>query len=722
MSLAALIGVVSASVLGVLCLLYVIIGPVIVKSDEVAIIEKKFSSKSLSNGAFIALNGEAGYQADILRAGLHFRCRIIYKIHKCPLITIKQGKIGYVFARSGESLDVDQTLGKHVECNTFQDTRMFLENGGQKGPQRTILREGTYAFNLAQFVIITEEETYFLPIGNRAENDEITDMANEIKRRDGFSPIVIDSSADSLGVIVTFEGKSLPSTEIIAPIVGNDSNNLETYHNSFQNIEAFLKAGGFKGRQEQVLIEGTYFINRLFATVEFARKTIIDVSMVGVVNAFAGQKGEDLSGAEYTHGELVQVGCRGIWEQPLSPGKYPLNPFACNVITVPTDNFALKWVSDSSGQYNYDEQLRELSVITKDGFQPLIPLSVVVHINYKDAPKMIQRFGSVKKLVEQTLDTIISAHFKQVAETKTFLELVQNKASIAKEVMERMKEEFKRFNLELEDVLIDTPKANNDPRITQLIEQLATRQLSKEQVQTYAAQMEASAKEKELKALQAKANQQEDLTRSQIQIEIKENDAEAKRKVAEKEAEQLRIETDATAYQTQKNAEVEANKIKILAEAESKKIKDIADAEAHKEKAVGEAIADASAKQVEAYGGANLLVQKEISLAFAKAIESGQVQIVPNNMITNGGEGQSNPLENLLSLMAISKLDSEDVFKQNTATKTEEAPVVEETKEEPNAADVVAEPQEEEIDLTKDLVSEAEMKQSENNESHSFIY
>jgi len=49
-----------------------------------------------------------------------------------------------------------------VRTADFLDVRRFLSEGGQKGPQRTILREGTYAINLAQFVIITREHIYGL--------------------------------------------------------------------------------------------------------------------------------------------------------------------------------------------------------------------------------------------------------------------------------------------------------------------------------------------------------------------------------------------------------------------------------------------------------------------------------------------------------------------------------------------------------------------------------
>jgi uncharacterized membrane protein YqiK len=64
-----------------------------------------------------------------------------YIVHIAPLVTIPQGKIGYVFARDGQLLSPTQTLAANVEANDFQDVATFLQNGGQGGPQRMILRE-----------------------------------------------------------------------------------------------------------------------------------------------------------------------------------------------------------------------------------------------------------------------------------------------------------------------------------------------------------------------------------------------------------------------------------------------------------------------------------------------------------------------------------------------------------------------------------------------------
>src|SRR4029453_16930654 len=128
-------------------------------------VENFWSQKgSLTDGRIVALEGEAGFQAELLRGGLHagfFPWQ--YRIHKEPLVLISESKVGYVYARDGSPLPPSQTLGRIVDCNYFQDARAFLEHEGQRGRQRAILREGVFAINLALFVVITEDKVFSGP-------------------------------------------------------------------------------------------------------------------------------------------------------------------------------------------------------------------------------------------------------------------------------------------------------------------------------------------------------------------------------------------------------------------------------------------------------------------------------------------------------------------------------------------------------------------------------
>lgn len=620
--------IVIAVVVGVLFLIWAS-GIRIIPNNKIAIVEKWWSGKGSLKEQIIALNGEAGFQPEVVRGGIHFFTPFMYKVHICPLVTIPQGQIAYVFSRDGQPLDPTQTLGRIVpEGSNFQDVRGYLLNGGQKGPQRGIIREGTYAFNLAQFIIITEDKIYYLPMGNNNEAATIAKMAEGLRQRDGFKPIVIKGADDKVGIVTVHDGPSLNKNDIIAPTVGDDSSNPEIYHNNFQDPEKFLKAGGFRGRQHQVLVEGTYFINRLFATAELIDKTVIDVGYVGVVVSYIGPRGIDSSGEEYKHGELVEQGCRGVWSVPLMPGKYAFNTYSGKIIRVPTTNIILKWISNQSGVHRFDENLTEVSLITKDAFEPSLPLSVVMHIDYKKAPLVIQRFGDIKMLVDQTLDPMISAYFKNIGQTKTLIQLIQERNEIQNMASNEMKAKFEHYNLELEEVLIGTPTASkNDDKIEVILTQLRSRQIAMEQIETYSQQQKAAEKEKELKEAESKAAQQRYLTESQINIDIQSNQGKAE-------------------YQRSLQ--------------EAAKIKAIAEAEAEREARVGIGKAIAVDEQVKAYGGPQYQVTQDIMNKFTAAVEKSGIEIVPRTVVNMGGSengsNASNVFQMLLGLIMSEKL------------------------------------------------------------------
>ena len=221
------------------------------------------------------------------------------------------------------------------------------------------------------------------------------------------------------------------------------------------------------------LTDGTYFINRWFATVEIIPKTVVPIGYVGVVVSYYGQAGRDLSGDAFRHGERVAEGERGVWERPLGPGKYPFNTYAGNIILVPTTNFVLHWITGKSESHRYDESLRSIDLVTKDAYEPMLPLSVVVHIDYQKAPSVIQRFGDVKKLITQTLDPMLSAYFRDVAHKKTMLELLHQRDAIQAEAREELRRKFREFDIECVDVLIGKPDtAEAGGKIETLLEQL----------------------------------------------------------------------------------------------------------------------------------------------------------------------------------------------------------------------------------------------------------
>src|SRR5262249_8467555 len=216
-----------AAVVAIVILLRISNGFRYIPNNQVGIVEKLWTTKGSIEGGFIALNGEAGYEPEVLRGGLHVFFPFMYRIHKSDLVTVGQGKIAYVFARDGAALAPSQVLASNDtdEKSDFQDARTFLTSGGQKGPQRKIMREGTSAINTPHYAIFTDDRVYGHALSQQ-ERGILDAMRQTISDRSGFEPVVIATDQDVVGIVTVHDGPSLPPGEIIAPEVGTDLKNV----------------------------------------------------------------------------------------------------------------------------------------------------------------------------------------------------------------------------------------------------------------------------------------------------------------------------------------------------------------------------------------------------------------------------------------------------------------------------------------------------------------
>ena len=108
-----------------------LLGVVYIPHSRVGIIEKLWSSRgSLSEGRIIAARGEAGMQSRLLRGGIHFGLfPWQYRIHKAPLVTVAEGRIGYNTVRAPKGAHRLRRVAPH--CMVVN-----LVRSGRKQPQR----------------------------------------------------------------------------------------------------------------------------------------------------------------------------------------------------------------------------------------------------------------------------------------------------------------------------------------------------------------------------------------------------------------------------------------------------------------------------------------------------------------------------------------------------------------------------------------------------------
>jgi uncharacterized membrane protein YqiK len=548
-------------------------GVVIVPEDSAGIVNKKYvlfgQHRTLPAGAIIALNGEAGLQADALAPGLHFGLwpwQYVVTLQK--FITIGQDTIGIVEARDGNPLKDGHVLARRVNCNSFQDARAFLQDGGERGPQMTVIPPGTYRINTALFTVQGAK--------------------------------VLDIPDNMLGIVTTKEGRPLAAGEIASqPVDG---------HNSFQDAQAFVDGGGGKGLQEQVILAGRYFINPRFATVEIKETTIVPIANVGVVIAYIGREGRDVTGDAFKHGNLVNKGEKGVWVEPMDPGKYPINPYTHRVEIVPTANVVLNWATGKTEAHNLDKNLSTITVRSSDGFTFNLDVSQIIHIPRSEAPKVIARFGSMVNLVTQVLEPTIGNYFRNAAQGSDVIDFLRTRRERQDDARKQISSALTDYNVVAVDTLIGDitpPEA--------LMTTLTDRKLAEQEKVTYDTQRLAEETRKELQQATAMADTQASVVAAERQVQIQEFQASAAVKTAEGQAASRKLVADGEAYATRATG----------------------NADAEKTKAVGTAEADVIKLKIASMDSGNYA-----GIEISKALASSGFKLVPDVVVSgNGGNG-----------------------------------------------------------------------------------
>lgn len=123
-----------------------------VGSDSVGVVYKHAMGPSLKEGRILAVKGEMGPQADILRPGWHFGYwPVIYTVKTVPLTEVKSGQVGIIETVDGLPMDGGQLFApewSRDEVQKMLDARYFLTDGkGRKGKQVTVLTPGRYPLN-----------------------------------------------------------------------------------------------------------------------------------------------------------------------------------------------------------------------------------------------------------------------------------------------------------------------------------------------------------------------------------------------------------------------------------------------------------------------------------------------------------------------------------------------------------------------------------------------
>lgn len=507
---------------------WLFLGMKFIREREVGIVVKRFALRNLPPGQIIALRGEAGIQADVLSPGLHFFYWFWqYSVSRTGLVEVPQDHIALIVANAGAAIPPGRILGRSIDCDHFQDARAFLSSGGEKGRQNALLTAGTYRINTALFEVITPWN---------APTHGINAAALRIHKVE----------PDLVGIVTTLDGAPIDDGDIAGVLVPG--------HDNFQNAQAFLDAGGRRGLQEQVVLSGQWNINPWFAQIEQVPMVEIPIGHVGVVISYVGKAHEDVSGADFKHGDLVLAGHKGVWVSPLLPGKHPINTHVARVELVPTTNIVLNWATRTEA-HAYDAKLNSITVRSRDGFAFNLDVSQIIHIGANEAPRVISRAGSLQNLVDHVLQPLVGNYFRNSAQDYTVLDFLSARSQRQAEAARHIETALREYDVEAIDTLIGdiTPPET-------LMKTQTDRKIAEEQRKTYEVQEAAETQRQQLVRQTSLADIQHQVVGAEQGVQISELHARAAVRKSEGEAESTRLRAggEADAIRATGNAKAEA--------------------------------------------------------------------------------------------------------------------------------------------------------------------
>jgi uncharacterized membrane protein YqiK len=726
-------------------------------------LERRWVGKSMTDGRTVALAGEIGLQAKILGPGLHWFIPFINKAMKHPVIVVGANQFLALEAVTGVDLPVGEFFGKPVLCNDFKDAEMFLRNNGQKGYQLAMLPPGEYMINphvfswkIGQEIVIGEDEVGMIeasvgapiPAGrifaDPVECNGFADAEMFLKNGGQKGPqipvitpgklrvnpflftchknAVTTIPGGCLGTVYAVDGKPVPDGSLLAIKVDGHDNfqkgsdfikaggqkgrqleilmpgsyrintmlfkvenehpwvNIEAdkigvvtvmegkpitdpkeiaaaevdlaLHGNFQNAAAFLAAGGQKGLQIPVLRSGNYAINPWFASVEVEPMTLVDIGKCGVVISFVGKEGDDTSD-EKVNAKIVENGCKGIWKEPLGPGKHPINTKCYKVEMVPTNQITLSWADSRTNAHDLDSNLKTITLRTADAFSVNMDVNVIIHIPMANAPKVIANQGSIASLISQVLEPAISSHFRNAAQYIKALDLYTKRKELQETAKVHIVNVLKEHFIDSKDTLIADVVLP-----VELTKIVSDKQIAEQEKETRKVQTEAENERKNLANMKAQADMQQDVVKSERGVEIAKNLASSAKEAANGAAEASKLKANADAENTKVTANAKAEATKVNASADAEAVEKVGTAEAKVIELKGDATGKAYEKQAAAMGKESFA-----QLQMIEQIAGSDMKLIPDVLITGnggGGQGGGGQLENMLGLILVEKLTGKE--------------------------------------------------------------
>ena len=441
----------------------------------------------------------------------------------------------YVHVESDEIAVLNKIYG-----TTSLPTEHIVATNGEKGPQAEILTPGWHPWFLVNVIYQVENKKIVsIPSGKYGflNAKDGAPLRPDQYLADAF-PAEHELDMLDAEYFLTHGGQRGPQTTILTP----GSYRLNTYLWDLSIYNAVDVAEGSVGVVKSNVIAAVNFGNMLAERPSSCPQKRVSTSSSG--EAVADKKKEDEG---VLTAILVPVGCIGVWEQALQPGRYYVNEAAYKVSMISTrvqtwefkGGYKRRYIDlslDQAGNLKQTEHSDTEGIKKPDGAADpavtpfvegwLVPLElrVLAQVTPDNAPFVVAAVGGLKEIEDNIMVPTIRSIVRNVvgAQGRHVLDLADNRAELEHAVEDAIRPEGLRAGIVIKEVKFGDVALPPELLVSRLRQQLA------DQLQvTYQQEQKAQTQRIDTERARATAEQQHQLVEAVIGVQVAEQNKNA---------------------------------------------------------------------------------------------------------------------------------------------------------------------------------------------------
>jgi regulator of protease activity HflC (stomatin/prohibitin superfamily) len=251
----------------------------------------------------------------------------------------------------------------------------------------------------------------------------------------------------------------------------------------------------------------------------------------------------------------VKVGQKGVWNKPLTEGKYRLHTEAYEATPISIRQVKVSYTAEKErGEGVGSQPMKPITVRSKDGFTFPVDVRMTYKINSENAPQVVATVGDDALVLTKLVTPAVRAIFRNNAEKVKALEYVQNRSKQEAQSTSMLKEELAKYGVTVLAVRIGD--IGDEKSLGLLLKTQTDREIALQEQATFEEQQRAAEKQKELTKTKQEAEEEKRLATAVYNVQIAEQDKLKKIIGATAEAELIKVTAEAKALAYKKISEV----------------------------------------------------------------------------------------------------------------------------------------------------------------------